>query len=74
LEIVVGMLYWLVIIIVLVALWYAGMLRPTGLVGRTRAEEERESANRTLLRNGSRRTAKIDRCKQAVIARLDVRG
>ena len=36
------MLYWLVIIIVLVALWYAGMLRPTGLVGRTRAEEERE--------------------------------
>jgi flagellar basal body-associated protein FliL len=42
LEIVVGMLYWLVIIVVLVALWYAGMLRPTGLVGRTRAEEERE--------------------------------
>ena len=37
------MLYWLVIIIVvLVALWYAGVLRPTGLAGRTRAEEERE--------------------------------
>ena len=38
-----GILYWLVIIIVvLVALWYAGVLRPTGLAGRTRAEEERE--------------------------------
>ena len=33
---------WLVIIVVLVALWYAGVLRPTGLAGRTRAEEERE--------------------------------
>ena len=37
-----GILYWLVIIVVLVALWYAGVLRPTGLAGRTRAEEERE--------------------------------
>ena len=36
-----GILYWLVIIVVLVALWYAGMLRPTGLAGRTRAEEEK---------------------------------
>jgi hypothetical protein len=34
--------YWLVIIVVLVALWYAGLLRPTGLAGRTRAEEEKE--------------------------------
>jgi hypothetical protein len=38
----VGILYWLVIIVVLVALWYAGILRPTGLAGRTRAEEEKE--------------------------------
>ena len=37
-----GILYWLVIIVMLVALWYAGVLRPTGLAGRTRAEEERE--------------------------------
>ena len=37
-----GILYWLVIIVVLVALWHAGVLRPTGLAGRTRAEEERE--------------------------------
>ena len=36
-----GILYWLVIIVVLVALC-AGMLRPTGLAGRTRAEEEKE--------------------------------
>ena len=41
-EIVVGILYCLVIIVVLVALWYAGLLRPTGLAGRTRAEEEKE--------------------------------
>jgi hypothetical protein len=38
----VGIFYWLVIIVVLVALWYAGVLRPTGLAGRTRAEEETE--------------------------------
>jgi hypothetical protein len=38
----VGILYWLVMIVVLVALWYAGILRPTGLAGRTRAEEEKE--------------------------------
>jgi hypothetical protein len=38
----VGILYWLVIIGVLVVLWYAGLLRPTGLAGRTRAEEEKD--------------------------------
>ena len=37
-----GILYWLVIIVVLVALWYGGILRPTGLAGRTRAEEEKQ--------------------------------
>jgi hypothetical protein len=41
-EIVVGILYWFVIIVVLVALWYSGMLRPTGLAGRPRADEEKE--------------------------------
>jgi hypothetical protein len=38
----VSILYWLVIIVVLVALWYAGILRPTGLAGRTRADEDSE--------------------------------
>jgi hypothetical protein len=41
-EVAVGILYWLVMIAVLVGLWYAGLLRPTGLAGRTRAEEEKE--------------------------------
>jgi hypothetical protein len=41
-EDVVSILYWLVIIVVLVALWYAGILRPTGLAGRTRANEDSE--------------------------------
>jgi hypothetical protein len=41
-EDVVSILYWLVIIVVLVALWYAGLLRPTGLAGRTRADEDSE--------------------------------
>jgi hypothetical protein len=38
----VSILYWPVIIIVLFALWYAGMLRPTGLAGRTHADEDKE--------------------------------
>jgi hypothetical protein len=51
------MLYWLVIVVVLVALWYAGMLRPTGLAGRTRAEEERAPTGRCceMAQEGRRR-------------------
>ena len=37
-----GVIGWLVAAVVLVALWYLGLLRPTGLAGRTRAEEEKE--------------------------------
>jgi hypothetical protein len=39
----VNLINWLVIIAVLAAFWYSGMLRPTGLAGRTRAEEEEEN-------------------------------
>ena len=37
-----GIVGWLVATVVLVALWYMGLLRPTGLASRTRAEEETE--------------------------------
>ncbi len=41
-EIVVDLIYWVVILAVLAAFWYAGLLRPTGLAGRTRAQEEED--------------------------------
>jgi hypothetical protein len=39
---VMGIIGWLVAIVVLIALGYLGVLRPTGLASRTRAEEETE--------------------------------
>ncbi|MEO6843343.1 MAG: hypothetical protein ABI192_21575 [Bradyrhizobium sp.] len=36
-------IYWLLVIAVLIAMTFAGWIRPTGLLGRTRAEEEQES-------------------------------
>ena len=37
-----GIINWLILIVGMVALWYMGLLRPTGLASRTRAEEETE--------------------------------
>jgi hypothetical protein len=57
-EIVVDLVYWLILIAVLAALWYAGLLRPTGLAGRTRAEEgedrRQDAAANWLKRDGER--------------------
>jgi hypothetical protein len=36
-------IYWLLVIAVLIAMTFAGWIRPTGLLSRTRAEEEQES-------------------------------
>ena len=36
-------IYWLLVIGVLIAMTFAGWIRPTGLLGRTRAEQEQES-------------------------------
>jgi hypothetical protein len=51
-------IYWLIVIAVVAALWYAGLLRPTGLTGRTRAEQEDERrqdvAAKWLKRDGER--------------------
>ena len=35
-------IYWLLVIAVLIVLALAGLIRPTGLLGRTRAEREQE--------------------------------
>ncbi len=40
-------IYWLIVIVVLVVLALAGVLRPTGLAGRTRAQDE-EDRNRSI--------------------------
>jgi hypothetical protein len=40
--VVVDFVYWLVIIVVVAALWFMGAIRPTGLLGRTRAEHEKK--------------------------------
>ena len=44
--------YWIVLIAVLVAGWWMGCIRPTGLLGRNREEEEqdakREAADRWI--------------------------
>jgi hypothetical protein len=57
-EIAMDLIYWLIVIAVLAALWYAGLLRPTGLAGRTRAEDEEERrqdvAAKWLKRDGGR--------------------
>jgi hypothetical protein len=36
-------IYWLLVIVVLVAMTFAGWIRPTGLLSRTRAQEEQDS-------------------------------
>lgn len=35
-------IYWLLVIAVLIAMTFAGWIRPTGLLGRTRAEQDQE--------------------------------
>lgn len=45
---VVDIIYWLLIIVLLVVLALAGVLRPTGLAGRTRAQNE-EDRNRSIV-------------------------
>ena len=37
-----NIVYWIVTGVVVSVLWYNGMLRPTGLAGRTREEREKE--------------------------------
>jgi hypothetical protein len=50
--------YWLVAVVVVVGLVYTGALRPTGLIGRTRADKEKErqqdSVANWLKRDGER--------------------
>jgi hypothetical protein len=50
--------YWLVAVVVVVGLVYTGVLRPTGLIGRTRADEEKgrqqDSVANWLKRDGER--------------------
>jgi hypothetical protein len=36
-------IYWLLVIAVLITMTFAGWIRPTGLLGRTRAEQEQEN-------------------------------
>jgi hypothetical protein len=36
-------IYWLLVIAVLIVMTLAGWIRPTGLLGRTRAEQEQEN-------------------------------
>jgi hypothetical protein len=39
---VLNIFYWILAIVLLVVLAYAGVIRPTGLAGRTRAQEEHD--------------------------------
>jgi hypothetical protein len=36
----VNIIYWILVIVLLVVLAYAGVIRPTGLVGRTREQDD----------------------------------
>jgi len=45
---VVDIIYWLLIVVLLVVVALAGVLRPTGLAGRTHAQNE-ENRNRSIV-------------------------
>lgn len=45
---VVDIIYWLLIVVLLVVVALAGVLRPTGLAGRTQAQNE-ENRNRSIV-------------------------
>jgi hypothetical protein len=56
-------IYWLLVIAVLITMTFAGWIRPTGLLGRTRAEQEQEiSATRS--RSGWKKTANRPRARK----------